>query len=168
MAVSITVFSAVLALVGMTVSVLLTQYNPSKGWFVFLGVIGVVAVSIAVPLTAWVGKRRYQRAWKLFQPFQGGFTFIALQAVGWTLFGTALLMAIGVFYQVLNDEHIDRFIFKPIAAGTTGVLSQVLLLISLQFFDRTAGMPCRAKKSLSFDAMTKRPRSVRSLDMEFM
>lgn len=110
----------------------LTDYDT-----ILLITFALLFVILAVPLTYFiVGWYRYGRqsydsfAWSSYQPLRGGIHFVILQAAAWTIYGIILVM-IG-WVAITGAKKIASGVLATI--GTAGVLAQLLILISLQFF----------------------------------
>lgn len=88
--------------------------------------------------------------WRFFQPFKGGPMFIATQAAGWVLFSMALSL---VFWGVTEaGQGAAQFLRSwALAAGTTGVVAELLLASSLLAYN--AGGMSLADLTWSRDAL---------------
>lgn len=125
--VALTLFSFALA-------VLVENLEMSTEGSIAVSTIAGASVLIAVPLTHFLaGSRRYAAEYT-FRPFAGGTRFVALQAVGWSLWAATVLFAIFAIYMraQLLHFHLSGFISM---AGITGVLAQSMVLLSLRYFD---------------------------------
>ena len=83
------------------------------------------------------GMQRSDFEWKFYQPFQGGFVFVASQATGWVLFSLALVAlfwAIGV--ALVNTAELAIKIQSwCVAAGMTALAAEIVLAFSLLWFN---------------------------------
>ena len=117
------------------------------------------AILLAVPITHMLARRSLTHAgYLLFQPFQGGKRFVALQAVAWTLWTLAFISAGSSFFYVARQGGVQQVLLEQTpdgiasmlspppethwisslitSAGVGGVLSQALVLLSLKYFDK--------------------------------
>ena len=83
------------------------------------------------------GMRREEFEWKFYQPFRGGFVFVASQATGWVLFSLALVAlfwAIGI--ALINTAELAIKIQSwCVAAGMTALAAEIVLAFSLLLFN---------------------------------
>ena len=105
-------------------------------------VIGSVAVSTAITHAIGGQWRHIKTGYLAFQPGKGGPRFVAMQALGWTVFSTAMLLALIAFGgQVQRFLGLGRTIPPGLPlttlAGTLGFASQVIISVSLFFFVAT-------------------------------
>lgn len=84
----------------------------------------------SVPLTYIIIGYKYNSSWSMFQPLQGGIHFVILQASAWTIYGIVLILIIWV--AITGAKKIASGILATI--GTAGVIAQLLILMSLQYF----------------------------------
>ncbi|DAZ93757.1 TPA: hypothetical protein N0F65_000600 [Lagenidium giganteum] len=100
-----------------------------------LFIFGWMASVWGVVLTHCVTGPHMHRAYRQFQPFEGGFRFATIQGAGWTLVALAWVVACTAFYWR------SVFFVVPGVHFVTGVLfftAQVVLLCSLPFFQAPA------------------------------
>jgi len=71
--------------------------------------------------------------WRFFQPFVGGRTFIATQALGWSFFTLSLMCFIAVMREIAKGVAIAIRTWA-IASGSTAVVTQILLSASILTF----------------------------------
>lgn len=109
------------------------------------GVVGMSSVIIAVPLTHGLGGvSLYPSQYKLYQPFKGGPKFVLLQAFGWALWTVAIIIAIAV--ASAGIRHAQNFKGLLTAGGCFAVISQVLVLSSLKYFDARVNVARHERK----------------------
>jgi len=78
------------------------------------------------------------QGYSIFQPFQGGARFVLLQGIGWAMGGVGVLTALTILSVGLSEVRVDGAL---VATGALFAAANVLLLVSLSFFDaRQAGM----------------------------
>jgi len=92
--------------------------------------LGVTLVVGAIPLTHLSGQYLYgPRRFQFVQAFKGGNLYVALQALGWTLYSLCLLLAVLIGFQ---DDIIP---WGAVAvSGVSGIVSHVLMVCSLLTF----------------------------------
>ncbi|TYZ68938.1 hypothetical protein PybrP1_012200 [[Pythium] brassicae (nom. inval.)] len=73
---------------------------------------------------------------RVWQPFEGERTFLLLQYLGWQLFALTIGGALGIFFRAGDDSIYGTSKGTATAVGAMGMTSQVLLLTSLQYFDK--------------------------------
>lgn len=72
---------------------------------------------------------------RLWQPFEGEKTFLLLQYLGWQLFAFTIGGALNVLFSADDQPGYESSKGTGSAIGAMGMTSQVLLLVSLQYFD---------------------------------
>ena len=90
------------------------------------------ALLFGVPLTHILTGRAAHSQYSLFQPFRGGWAFVLLQALGWTLWTLAVASSVASLFLVSRNEYIKGIIS---GAGVAGVIAQGMMLLSLKYFD---------------------------------
>eukprot|EP00466_Bigelowiella_natans_P005639 jgi/Bigna1/138734/aug1.46_g13442 len=103
----------------------------------------MIACASGMCSIAWThflcGPRRHgSDAYLMFMPFQGGFRFVTLQALGWTLFGLSVVSLSTCFFVGVSAIPLNGII---VAVGLNFFVSQLVLFLSLFLFD------CKWKKS---------------------
>jgi hypothetical protein len=98
-------------------------------WYTTLGVVAVLLAVVSVPLTHGLGQKKYS-VYKLFQPFVGGLRFVVLQVIAWTLWTVTVLG--GIYGVWVGGKKLTAGWLSAVGIG--GVVSQILVLISLHFF----------------------------------
>eukprot|EP00455_Lapot_gusevi_P019026 TRINITY_DN20495_c0_g2_i1.p1 TRINITY_DN20495_c0_g2~~TRINITY_DN20495_c0_g2_i1.p1 ORF type:complete len:309 (+),score=1.00 TRINITY_DN20495_c0_g2_i1:72-998(+) len=108
--------------------------------------LGAIAMIMAPPLThGLAGKRKFRGvAWAFFQPLQGGTKFIVLQGAAWALYSVALLSAFAFLHTTAKldvQESVRAKIYDSLSQpvlmfqSVLGLISQILVLLSLNYFD---------------------------------
>lgn len=111
---------------------------------------------------------------RIWQPFEGEKTFLLLQYLGWQLFAFTIGGALNVFFSADDQSGYESSKGTGTAIGAMGMMSQVLLLVSLQYFDessakaerRSQGEDQQEKENATFTSshgatkMRKRPAEV--------
>eukprot|EP01012_Entosiphon_sulcatum_P049529 TRINITY_DN68154_c0_g1_i1.p1 TRINITY_DN68154_c0_g1~~TRINITY_DN68154_c0_g1_i1.p1 ORF type:complete len:1335 (-),score=175.27 TRINITY_DN68154_c0_g1_i1:16-4020(-) len=92
----------------------------------------VFTICVATPLGHLSGRRAHP-TFRVWQPFSGGAEFVALQAVGWTLFSVMLMFYVIV---LLNYQELERMAWEGFLTlcGMVGLVPCVLILISVRLF----------------------------------
>eukprot|EP00937_MAST-01D_sp_MAST-1D-sp2_P005647 g5647.t1 len=119
---------------------------------------GAATISLAAaPLTqVFVGRRRFVSAgFMLWQPFAGGARFVMLQAAAWTLYGTAIALAAfgGAATGTAGDSAAAGASVSDTAV-TFGFVAELLVLLSLSFFEPDASRRVRANARRHRQAQT--------------
>jgi len=102
------------------------------------------SLCVAVLVTHGVGGKLKYESYRFYQPFEGGTTFCILQAFGWALFSISLFFIVLHFLltsanmlqfcgQCILKAHLGRSSIL-IGASSTGVVSEVLMALSLLVF----------------------------------
>jgi len=106
--------------------------SDSGGVVSALAIFGTMLVIVAVPLThGIVGVRRHGvLSYTFWQPFVGGMRFVLLQVLAWTIWTITVLA--GIYGAWVGTKHLTTGWFSAVGVG--GVVSQLLVLISLHFF----------------------------------
>lgn len=95
--------------------------------------VGALGLLVSTLVTHFGGKNQYQH-YNLWQPFHGGFNFIACQAFGWTFYA----VGVGLFFIYLSnmdDARVLRLCSYGIALN--GMLAEIMVFISLSVFEDT-------------------------------
>ena len=124
----------VLTIFGIVLASIVESANKSLGHVSHLSLQSLVtsALLFGVPLThVFTGRASHQR-YSLFQPFQGGWAFVLLQALGWTLWVLAVLSALTSIFLASHNQYVTGIIS---GAGVGGVIAQGMVLLSLKYFD---------------------------------
>jgi hypothetical protein len=96
----------------------------------------VASVTAVAPATAVAAPGQGLR-WRVFQPFRGGSRFVLLQAFGWALWAVALVAGCYLIFFA-GVSGLRSFGSGVITVpGVLAVLSQVAVLTSLRYFDRS-------------------------------
>uniref|UniRef100_K3WGG5 Uncharacterized protein n=1 Tax=Globisporangium ultimum (strain ATCC 200006 / CBS 805.95 / DAOM BR144) TaxID=431595 RepID=K3WGG5_GLOUD len=74
--------------------------------------------------------------YRIWQPFEGERTFLLLQYFGWQLFAFTIGGAMNLFCSANDMSGYGSSKGTATAIGTMGMTSQILLLVSLQYFDK--------------------------------
>jgi len=85
----------------------------------------------ATPVSHCLGGKKRWPQYSPWQPFVGGSKFVLLQAFGWTLFSSVLML-----HLILASNDIARFrsgVFTAI--GALGLVGHLVLLTSIEYFD---------------------------------
>eukprot|EP00759_Apiculatamorpha_spiralis_P051601 PhF_6_TR529/c0_g1_i1/m.365 len=100
-------------------------------------VFGFVAGSIAcMGLHVFTGPELYPGEYKMWQPFRGGPKFLALQTVGWGLFGASFVFSfVCAFWDAQMWGALHGFVTF---CGIIGVFAYVVLNMSLSTFDTSS------------------------------
>ncbi|KAF0696302.1 Aste57867_12935 [Aphanomyces stellatus] len=114
--------------------------------------LGTLMLAWTGPLTSLAGTQAPSAngKFKLWQPFEGGFHFVSMQAVGWSLMG--LLMAVCSVY-LANFQTLMRFEGQFLLIGIVGFITQMLLNVSLDYFVPDAPVPLESFPSNSTKAL---------------
>lgn len=83
----------------------------------------------AAPLAHVGGQVIYVNNFKLWQPFVGGFRFVILQGLGWSVYGVTLAM---IMVYLFNP---DWAYFAISSLATANLTSYVLIFVSLSIYD---------------------------------
>lgn len=123
------------------------RHPPLKryGWFVYPAIINII-VAATVLITYNLGNVLYQkRGWKSIQPLRGGFRFVLLQVILWTMFSFSLILPwlsmknIGMLHLAgrlkSSTEDTDAFGGLLVASAALGMLAESLVIVSLMVFD---------------------------------
>ena len=124
----------VLTIFGIVLASIVESANKSLGHVSHLSLQSLVtsALLFGVPLTHVFTGRAAHQQYSLFQPFQGGWAFVLLQAIGWTLWFVAVLSAITSIFLASHNQYVTGIIS---GAGVGGVIAQGMVLLSLKYFD---------------------------------
>lgn len=134
---------------------------------VALGCIEFIVSALVIHVLYGCGEIPGFRIW---QPFEGEKTFLLLQYLGWQLFAFTIGGALNVFFSAEGQSGYESSKGTGTAIGAMGMMSQVLLLVSLQYFDgssvkaerRSLGEEQQDEENTTFasgqDATTKRKR----------
>lgn len=120
----------------------------------------ISSIILGVPLTHIMTGRKIHPGYSLFQPFQGGWAFVLLQALGWTLWTIAVLLSVSsIFFNHSINQTLSRHLIS--GAGIGGVISQALVLLSLKYFDaRLTSRVARAGRDRHVDNMYSSSRNL--------
>jgi len=99
------------------------------------------------------GPARHPGSYTTFMPFQGGFTFVTLQGLAWTLFGLSIVCLSTCFFVSVRAIPMDGVVS---AVGLNYFVSQVLLFLSIFIYDPQS----MNSQSLAGSSMTKRHQNV--------
>ena len=124
----------VLTIFGIVLASVVESANKSLGHVSHLSLQSLVtsALLFGVPLTHVFTGRAAHQQYSLFQPFQGGWAFVLLQALGWTLWVLAVLSALTSIFLASHNQYVTGIIS---GAGVGGVIAQGMVLLSLKYFD---------------------------------
>ncbi|RHY32124.1 hypothetical protein DYB32_002840 [Aphanomyces invadans] len=100
--------------------------------------LGTLMLAWTGPLTILAGAHMPSGRFKVWQPFEGGFHFVSMQAVGWCL--TGLVLAVCLVYLV-NFYTLTRFEGQFLLIGIVGFIAQMVLNVSLDTFVADAPVP---------------------------
>lgn len=98
--------------------------------------IGFLSTSIGLTNSIGGKWRHGEQAYRIFMPFQGGKLFTILQGVTWTSFALAIAFALWKLYNVLTIASSNVGGLMRLS-GFLGLLSEILLVVSLCLFDPT-------------------------------
>jgi len=102
------------------------------------------ALCVAVMVTHGVGGRLKHASYRFYQPFEGGMAFCILQGLGWALFSLSLFFLL--LHFLVTSANLLQFcgqcVLKAqlgrssilVGASSTGVVSEILMVISLLVF----------------------------------
>ncbi|KAG9415227.1 hypothetical protein AC1031_008672 [Aphanomyces cochlioides] len=102
--------------------------------------LGTLMIAWTGPLTVLAGTQLPTGQFKVWQPFEGGFYFVSMQAVGWCL--TGLLLASCVVY-LFNYHMLLLFDGQFLLIGIIGFIAQMVLNVSIDHFVANAPVPIR-------------------------
>ena len=124
----------VLTIFGIVLASVVESANKSLGTVSHLSLQSLVtsALLFGVPLTHVFTGRAAHQQYSLFQPFQGGWAFVLLQALGWTLWFLAVASAVTSIFLASQNQYVTGIIS---GAGVGGVIAQGMVLLSLKYFD---------------------------------
>jgi hypothetical protein len=109
----------------------------------FLNLIAIASISIAVPLTHGLsGRRRYRGVYNFFQPLVGGFEFILMQIIAWTLYSLVIITTL--YLLIIGTRSVASYILASV--GLAGVLAQCIIFLSLNYFTATTQEKKTAEK----------------------
>jgi len=109
----------------------------------YAGALGAGCTSSAVMLTYTLGGRwSYGESWNFFQPFKGGYSFVALQIFSWSLLGCSLVSCYGVQTKGQGPGAWMAHLFEDVpigaisaSAGVTGFLSEICMISCLALYE---------------------------------
>ena len=142
-----------LTVLGIVLAALVESKNKtlSPGAHISLQSLVTSALLFGVPLTHILTGRAAHSQYSLFQPFRGGWAFVLLQAIGWTLWMLAVGSAVTSLFLVSRNEYVMGVIS---GAGVAGVIAQGMVLLSLKYFDsRLASGMKRAGRTMQVSRM---------------
>eukprot|EP00470_Lotharella_oceanica_P015212 CAMPEP_0170183652 /NCGR_PEP_ID=MMETSP0040_2-20121228/31348_1 /TAXON_ID=641309 /ORGANISM="Lotharella oceanica, Strain CCMP622" /LENGTH=702 /DNA_ID=CAMNT_0010429465 /DNA_START=1 /DNA_END=2109 /DNA_ORIENTATION=+ len=102
------------------------------------------ALCVAVMVTHGVGGRLKHASYRFYQPFEGGMAFCILQGLGWALFSLSLFFLL--LHFLVTSANLLQFCGQCVlqaqlgrssilvGASSTGVVSEILMVISLLVF----------------------------------
>lgn len=105
-----------------------------------LGVVSLFSIVVAVSIThALVGPKRHSK-WQLWQPFLGGWRFVTIQSVAWSLLALSLYisgLALHPSFENIYPSHMFGATFPSVWTLTCamGLLAEILLITSLPLFE---------------------------------
>jgi len=113
----------------------------------WLAATALILALLAVPLTHGLAGRRKNGplSYTFWQPFVGGMRFVLLQVLAWTMW--TLTLVGGAYGLWVGTKKLTVGWFS--AVGVSGVLSQLLVLISLHFFVSNASGKQRERQEAS-------------------
>lgn len=85
--------------------------------------------------------RLFHPSYRAFQPFVGSRYYVLLQAVGWSLFGIALVAAVTILYAPIHNVTLDGVVAT---VGVVLFLAQLLIAISVFAFKPPSELAARA------------------------
>jgi len=126
-----------------------------------LVVVGAGTTALSAIITHVICGPRLHPGYKLFGPFQGGFLFMLLQGLGWTLMGFYLLFCLTVLWVGID---VTRQIVGALTLMSLfGLTSSIVLLNSLRVYEDTPSYKIQSKKDKE-----KRPVSTWSRVVDFV
>jgi hypothetical protein len=105
-----------------------------------LGTVSLFSIVVAVSIThALIGPKRHSK-WQLWQPFLGGWRFVTIQSVAWSLLALSLYLsglALHPSFEKIYPSHMFGATFPSVWTLTCvmGLLAEVLLISSLPLFE---------------------------------
>ena len=144
-AIAATIFLGISVLISVITAEALREMDFGSGWrsrsLILVGVVGLALTCVAVagPLTHGViGINRHRsRGYAFFQPFAGGWRFVALQIFGWTLYAITVASFLYMIYMIVR--RVPVFTGAIASAGFGGITSQICLFLSLRYFEKSQG-----------------------------
>lgn len=106
-----------------------TLYPLTTGLSQLIGLVSLTCIVIAVLLTHTLLGKTHSNSWQVWQPFIGGWRFVTVQSISWTLLAIALLIT-GLS---LHPSHLHRGTYA--IASSLGFLSEVLMICSIPLFE---------------------------------
>jgi hypothetical protein len=105
-----------------------------------LGAVSLFSIVVAVSIThSLVGPKRHSK-WQLWQPFLGGWRFVTIQSVAWSLLALSLYLsglALHPSFEKIYPSQMFGATFPTVWTLTCvmGLLAEVLLISSLPLFE---------------------------------
>ncbi len=126
-----------------------------------LALLGIVWSAV---LTHLSGLRKYPQYFRVWQPLHGGFSFVLLQASGWTLFGATLAM---MWLLLANFDATIKIAEGNLPiVGCIGFLAQALLNASIDHFKATSKQKLarrRSKRNIATRDLLSNPYAIGSI-----
>jgi hypothetical protein len=144
--------AVICSVISFLLAVVMETHELGEGHYASLGTLSVTSILISVPfLHILAGPNRFEE-YSVWQPFRGGFSFVWLQALAWTLWAFAVCASVlSIFFDAVDVWHLHYI--SPSLAGVVGVVSNVLLLLSLRVFDtKLATTLCSMEEGVDYDS----------------
>jgi hypothetical protein len=122
-----------LSLFSLLLAIVLENVEFSRAHSLSVGSVALSAVLVSVPLTHGLGGHFKDEAFAFYQPLRGGTTFVLMQAMGWSLWGVSVLLSLLALF--LEGAQRGSVAGVVTSAGVGGVISQLLVLWSIRYFD---------------------------------
>lgn len=148
--VDLTIINILLSIFAILLSIIIEivkdQHDMPFGINNLLGVVSLFSIIVAVFIThALIGPKRHSK-WQIWQPFLGGWRFVTLQSVAWSLLALSLYLsglALHPSFSKIYPSHLFGAAFPSIWTLTCvmGLLAEILLVSSLPLFESPEETP---------------------------
>jgi len=123
------------------------------------GLLMMVSVSILAVATAFTnavgGKWRYgEDKYHIYMPMRGGKVFAAIQAIGWLLFAFVWIIVLHTLVSVAYEAKTLANKGVLATAGVMGFIAQLLIALSLLFFDPKKAGSSKLAEQLSSEQLS--------------
>lgn len=142
--VDLTLINALLSTFSLLLSLLIETVKDESdlpaGLGNMLGAVSLLSIIVAVSITHVLLGPRSHSSWQVWQPFLGGWKFVTLQSIAWTLLSVSLFLsglALHPSFSTIYPSHMFGSTFPCVwtLTCTLGILAEVLLVSSLPLFE---------------------------------
>lgn len=148
--VDLTIINILLSIFAILLSIIIEivkdQHDKPVGLDNMLGAVSLFSIVVAVFIThALIGPKRHSK-WQLWQPFLGGWRFVTLQSVAWSLLAISLYLsglALHPSFEKIYPTQLFGASFPSIWTLNClmGLLAEILLISSLPLFESPIDAP---------------------------